>query len=127
MIERGGGAIVNISSGSSTIGAVNQVAYGVSKAGINSLTRHLAARYGRQGIRANAIAPGFIMTAAAEHGVPEPMREELKRNNPTGRLGTPEDIANVVVFLLSDRAGYINGQVIHVDGGQQMVGRLPPP
>jgi NAD(P)-dependent dehydrogenase (short-subunit alcohol dehydrogenase family) len=71
MIERGGGSIVNISSGTSTIGEFTRVAYGVSKAAINQLIRHLATRYGRDGIRANAIAPGFILTETAETQVHE--------------------------------------------------------
>jgi NAD(P)-dependent dehydrogenase (short-subunit alcohol dehydrogenase family) len=122
MLARGGGAIVNISSGTSTIGESTRIAYGVSKAAINQLTRHLAARYGRDGIRANAIAPGFILTPTAEAGVPVEIRERLAASNPTRRLGEPDDIAKVVVFLLSDAASYVNGQVIHVDGGHQIAG-----
>jgi NAD(P)-dependent dehydrogenase (short-subunit alcohol dehydrogenase family) len=127
MISRGGGAIVNISSGSASIGEITRVAYGVSKAGVEQLTRHLANRYGRNGIRANAVAPGFILTASSAKGVPESYRTLLADQNPTGRLGAPDDIAHVVAFLLSDRAGYINGQVIHVDGGTQIAGTLPGP
>jgi NAD(P)-dependent dehydrogenase (short-subunit alcohol dehydrogenase family) len=124
MIERGGGSIVNISSGSASIGERSRVAYGASKAGVEQLTRHLANRYGQDGIRANAVAPGFVVTESAERGVPEAMRDVLARQNPMRRLGTPDDIANVVVFLLSDKASYINGQVIHVDGGTQIAGVL---
>ncbi|HVA05903.1 MAG TPA: SDR family oxidoreductase [Acidimicrobiales bacterium] len=122
MIRRGGGSIVNISSGTSTIGESTRVAYGVSKAAINQLTRHLATRYGRDGIRANAIAPGFILTDTALANVPEEARARLAAANPTRRLGQPDDIANVVVFLLSDAASYVNGQVLHVDGGHQISG-----
>jgi NAD(P)-dependent dehydrogenase (short-subunit alcohol dehydrogenase family) len=124
MIERGGGSIVNISSGTSTIGESTRVAYGVSKAAINQLTRHLATRYGRDGIRANAIAPGFILTETAKTQVPKDIQARLTASNPTRRLGTPEDIAQVVAFLLSDAANYINGQVIHVDGGHQIAGMM---
>ena len=99
MIERGGGSIVNISSGTSTIGESARVAYGVSKAAINQLTRHLATRYGRDGIRANAIAPGFILTETAQTHVPEDVQERLAGANPMRRLGHPDDIARVVVFL----------------------------
>jgi NAD(P)-dependent dehydrogenase (short-subunit alcohol dehydrogenase family) len=122
MIERGGGSIVNISSGTSTIGESTRVAYGVSKAAINQLTRHLATRYGRHGIRANAIAPGFILTETAESNVPEEIRNRLAASNPTRRLGLPGDIAGVVAFLLGDAAAYVNGQVLHVDGGHQIAG-----
>jgi NAD(P)-dependent dehydrogenase (short-subunit alcohol dehydrogenase family) len=122
MIERGGGSIVTISSGTSTIGESTRVAYGVSKAAINQLTRHLATRYGRDGIRANAVAPGFILTDTALANVPAETRARLADANPTRRLGQPEDIANVVAFLLSDAASYVNGQVLHVDGGHQISG-----
>jgi NAD(P)-dependent dehydrogenase (short-subunit alcohol dehydrogenase family) len=122
MIERGGGSIVMISSGSSTIGESTRVAYGVSKAAINQLTRHLATRYGRDGIRTNAIAPGFILTDTAASLVPEEIQKRLAASNPTRRLGRPADIASVVAFLLSDAASYINGQLLHVDGGHQIAG-----
>ncbi len=124
MAARGGGSIVTISSGTSTIGESTRVAYGVSKAALNQLTRHLAARYGRDGIRANAIAPGFILTATAEAQVPADIRRRLAEANPTGRLGTPDDIARVVVFLCSDASAYVNGQVLHVDGGHQIAGMM---
>lgn len=124
MIERGGGSIVNISSGTSTIGESTRVAYGVSKAAVNQLTRHLATRYGRAGIRANAIAPGFILTETASTQVPEEVQARLAAANPTRRLGLPEDIAKVVVFLFSEAASYINGQVLHVDGGHQIAGMM---
>jgi len=124
MVARGGGSIVTISSGTSTIGESTRVAYGVSKAALNQLTRHLAARYGRDGIRANAIAPGFILTATAEAQVPTDIRRRLAEANPTRRLGTPDDIARVVVFLCSDASAYVNGQVLHVDGGHQIAGMM---
>ncbi len=124
MAARGGGSIVTISSGTSTIGESTRVAYGVSKAALNQLTRHLATRYGRDGIRANAIAPGFILTDTAIAGVPADVRRRLAEANPTRRLGTPDDIAGVVVFLCSDAAAYVNGQVLHVDGGHQIAGMM---
>jgi NAD(P)-dependent dehydrogenase (short-subunit alcohol dehydrogenase family) len=124
MAERGGGSIVTISSGTSSIGESVRVAYGVSKAALNQLTRHLAVRYGREGIRANAIAPGFIMTATAAANVPDDVQERLADANPMRRLGTPDDIARVVVFLCSDASGYLNGQVLHVDGGHQIAGMM---
>jgi NAD(P)-dependent dehydrogenase (short-subunit alcohol dehydrogenase family) len=124
MTARGGGSIVTISSGTSTIGESTRVAYGVSKAALNQLTRHLAARYGRDGIRANAIAPGFILTATAEASVPAEIQRRLAEANPTRRLGTPDDIARVVVFLCSDASAYVNGQLLHVDGGHQIAGMM---
>jgi NAD(P)-dependent dehydrogenase (short-subunit alcohol dehydrogenase family) len=124
MTAGGGGSIVTISSGTSTIGESTRVAYGVSKAALNQLTRHLAVRYGRDGIRANAIAPGFILTKTAATQVPADIQVRLAEANPTRRLGTPDDIARVVVFLCSDAAGYVNGQVLHVDGGHQIAGMM---
>jgi NAD(P)-dependent dehydrogenase (short-subunit alcohol dehydrogenase family) len=124
MTAGGGGSIVTISSGTSTIGESTRVAYGVSKAALNQLTRHLAVRYGRDGIRANAIAPGFILTETATTQVPADVRVRLAEANPTRRLGTPDDIARVVVFLCSDAAAYVNGQVVHVDGGHQIAGMM---
>jgi NAD(P)-dependent dehydrogenase (short-subunit alcohol dehydrogenase family) len=124
MTAGGGGSIVTISSGTSTIGESTRVAYGVSKAALNQLTRHLAVRYGRDGIRANAIAPGFILTQTAAAQVPADVQDRLAEANPTRRLGTPDDIAGVVVFLCSDAASYVNGQVLHVDGGHQIAGMM---
>jgi len=124
MAAGGGGSIVTISSGTSTIGESTRVAYGVAKAALNQLTRHLAVRYGRDGIRANAIAPGFILTETAATQVPAAIQARLTEANPTRRLGTPDDIAGVVVFLCSDAAAYVNGQVLHVDGGHQIAGMM---
>jgi NAD(P)-dependent dehydrogenase (short-subunit alcohol dehydrogenase family) len=124
MAARGGGSIVTISSGTSTIGESTRVAYGVAKAALNQLTRHLAVRYGGDGIRANAIAPGFILTATAAANVPGDMQERLAAANPLRRLGTADDIARVVVFLFSEASSYVNGQVIHVDGGHQIAGMM---
>jgi len=127
MRARGGGAIVLISSGSASIGEHKRIAYGVSKAAVEQLGRHVAARYGRDGIRCNVIAPGFILTESAARGVPEEGRSRLARQNPLGRLGTPDDIAHVVGFLLSDRAAFVNGQVLRVDGGLTISPRLAGP
>ena len=119
MLERGGGAIVNTSSATAFIGEPQRPSYAASKAAINAVTRHVAARWGRDGIRCNSVAPGLIVTNAAESLGAELM-ESLKQANPTGRLGAPDDIADTVLFLLSDDASYVNGQVHHVDGGATM-------
>jgi NAD(P)-dependent dehydrogenase (short-subunit alcohol dehydrogenase family) len=124
MAASGGGSIVMISSGTSTIGESTRVAYGVAKAALNQLTRHLAVRYGRDGIRANAIAPGFILTETAAAQVPIDVQARLAEANPTRRLGTPDDIARVVAVLCSADAAYVNGQVLHVDGGHQIAGMM---
>jgi NAD(P)-dependent dehydrogenase (short-subunit alcohol dehydrogenase family) len=126
MVDRGGGSMVFISSGSATIGEVTRVAYGVSKAGIEQMVRHLSTRYGRAGIRANAVAPGLVLTETARSALSDAQVAQLEAANPSGRAGTPLDIANAVVFLLSDAASYVNGQTLHVDGGTLVAGQLRP-
>jgi NAD(P)-dependent dehydrogenase (short-subunit alcohol dehydrogenase family) len=93
------------------------VAYGVAKAGINMLTAYVATAFGRKGIRCNAVAPSLIMTPAAKRFLPEDMRKIHEDSTLTATLGEPEDVAEVVAFLASDRARYLTGQVIRVDGG----------
>jgi NAD(P)-dependent dehydrogenase (short-subunit alcohol dehydrogenase family) len=117
MLERGGGSIVNTSSVSGLTGDTARVAYGVSKAGVDSLTRYVATQYGKRGIRCNSIAPGVISTPALERNVPPELIAIFEQSHLTPRLGSPEDIAALVVFLASDAAGFITGQVLCVDGG----------
>jgi NAD(P)-dependent dehydrogenase (short-subunit alcohol dehydrogenase family) len=117
MLKRGRGAIVNTSSASGLTGDLVRTAYGVSKAGVDGLTRYVATQYGKRGIRCNAIAPGVIETPALRQNVPAEQIALFERHHLTPRLGTPEDIAAAVVFLASDDAAFITGQVISVDGG----------
>ncbi len=117
MLARGGGAIINTSSASGLTGDLVRTAYGVSKAGLDGLTRYVATQYGKRGIRCNAIAPGVIETPALRQNVPAEQIALFERHHLTPRLGTPEDIAAAVVFLASDDAAFITGQVISVDGG----------
>ena len=117
MIRRGGGSIVNTSSASGLVGDAGRSAYAASKAGLQSLTLSVAAQYGKQGIRCNAIAPGVIATPALEANVPPEQVAVYLGNTLTPRLGLPEDIAQTVVFLASDAAAFITGQVLSVDGG----------
>ncbi|MCU1345873.1 MAG: hypothetical protein JWL70_2139 [Acidimicrobiia bacterium] len=120
MVEAGGGAVVNVSSLAAFLGDPVRSAYSASKAGVNALTRHVASAFGKQGIRCNAVAPGFTMTpSAAASFTPEQLAGMAKRN-PSGRLGEPIDIARAIAFLLSDEASWINGQVVAVDGGTTM-------
>lgn len=117
MIRAGGGAIINTSSASGLTGDVIRAAYAASKAGLGSLTQNVAAQYGKQGIRCNAVAPGVIATPSLEANVPRAAVEVYVENTLTPRLGRPEDIAAVVVFLASDAAAFITGQILSVDGG----------
>jgi NAD(P)-dependent dehydrogenase (short-subunit alcohol dehydrogenase family) len=125
LLKRGGGAIVNTSSGAAFCGEDIRVSYGVSKAGIGALTRHVASAYGKQGIRCNAVAPGYVplesmkkLTAETFDVDPEAiMREILDTSVRAPRLGKPEDVAAMITFLLSDDGEWITGQVYGVDGG----------
>ena len=119
MLEQGGGSIVNIASGSGLSGEPDHVAYGCSKAGVMQLARHIAVRWGKEGIRCNAIAPGLVVTEKVA-ALGETFRDFgnlILARVLTPQLGRPEDIAATVAFLLSDDAAYISGQTISVDGG----------
>jgi NAD(P)-dependent dehydrogenase (short-subunit alcohol dehydrogenase family) len=120
MIAAGGGAIVTTSSLSGQFGDLSRVAYGVSKAGIDSLTRYVATIYGKQGIRANAVAPGVVKTPSLAANVSAEELAIFERNHVTPGIGEPQHIAQVVAFLLSDAAAYITGEVVNVDGGMRM-------
>jgi len=118
MTARGGGSIINTSSGAGQTGDLGHPAYGASKAAIDRLTTYTATEFGKQGIRCNAIAPGLIVTATSEKTYASgPLRDMMLRHHLTPRLGLPDDIAQAVLFLASDRSGFITGQVISVDGG----------
>ena len=120
LLKRGGGAIVYTSSGAAYVGEPERVAYAVSKSGINALMRHVASRWGKEGIRSNAIAPGLIMTENALKNMPKERQDDMLAIGRSTRLGRPADIASTVVMLLSDDGDWINGQVISVDGGITM-------
>jgi 3-oxoacyl-[acyl-carrier protein] reductase len=113
------GRIVNIASVVAFMGNPGQANYSASKAGIVGLTKTTAKEYASRGITVNAVAPGFIMTAMTD-ALPDNVKEEMKRAIPLGSFGTPEDVANCVVFLASPEAGYVTGQVLHVNGGMYM-------
>lgn len=117
MIEGGGGSIVNISSCTSIAGDIYATAYAASKAAINTLTMYVAAQYGQQGIRCNALLVGSVVTPMMQKALPVPMQDVLRSHKLTGRLGQPSDVAEVVSFLASDRSAWITGQLWAVDGG----------
>jgi NAD(P)-dependent dehydrogenase (short-subunit alcohol dehydrogenase family) len=118
MLARGGGSIINASSGAGLSGDYGHPAYGAAKSAVARLTTYTAAEYGKRGIRCNAIAPGLIVTDHTSTTYAKgPMRDLMLRHHLTPRLGEPDDVANIVLFLASDESTYITGQVIGVDGG----------
>jgi NAD(P)-dependent dehydrogenase (short-subunit alcohol dehydrogenase family) len=117
LLARGGGAIVNTSSIAGLAGDAIHTAYGTAKAALCMLAQYVAAQYGSQGIRCNAICPGLTMSPAAYRDLPQELVDSMARLTPSTRLATPSDQANIVVFLVSDEAAMINGQVIRTDGG----------
>ena len=119
MLRQKSGKIINISSVSGILGNAGQANYAASKAGVIGLTKTMARELGSRGITVNAIAPGFVDTEM-KGVLSEEIRENACRQIILGRFGKPEDIANVAVFLASDKADYITGQVISVDGGMNV-------
>ncbi|CEP66669.1 3-oxoacyl-(acyl-carrier-protein) reductase [Moorella glycerini] len=116
MMEQGSGVILNASSVVGVYGNVGQTNYAATKAGVIGITKSWAKELGKKGIRVNAIAPGFIITDMTAK-VPEKVLELMQSRTPLGRLGVPRDVAAAYLFLASDEASYINGQVLGVDGG----------
>lgn len=119
MMKQKFGRIVNISSVIGLMGNAGQINYSASKAGIIGLTKSMARELARKNILVNAVAPGFIQTAMTDK-IPETAKEEMIKNVPLQRLGQTKDIADAVEFLISDKASYITGQVLSVNGGLYM-------
>lgn len=119
MLSQRAGSIINMSSVVGVHGNAGQANYSASKAGMIALTKSVAQEFGARGVRANAIAPGFIETDMTAK-LPESVREEWCRTIPLRRGGTTADVASVALFLASDMAAYVTGQVIQVDGGMAM-------
>jgi 3-oxoacyl-[acyl-carrier protein] reductase len=113
------GRIINIASVVAFMGNPGQANYSASKAGIVGLTKTIAKEYAARGITANAVAPGFIQTAMTD-ALPENIKEEMLRAIPLSKFGTPEDVAEAVMFFASPGSSYITGQVLNVNGGMYM-------
>lgn len=114
------GAIVFTSSAAAVYGEPERVAYAMAKSGINALMRHIASRWGREGVRSNAILPGFVVTEKTRAQLPEEFRRAALAATRSTRIGEPEDIAAMVALLFSDDGAWINGQTLSVDGGSTM-------
>ncbi len=119
MREAGYGRIISISSIIGQTGNIGQSNYAASKAGIMGFVKSIAREVARKGITVNAIAPGFIQTEMLKK-IPEEIKSRILQQIPMGRFGTPDDIGQLVVFLVSDEASYITGQTIHINGGLYM-------
>jgi NAD(P)-dependent dehydrogenase (short-subunit alcohol dehydrogenase family) len=129
MIDRGGGSVINISSIASLRGPLGRVAYAGTKGAVDAMTRALAADWGAQGIRVNAICPGLIATAIWEpdrQNIPG-LIERLEDGIALKRWGFGDDVADVVLFFASDASRYVTGEVVAVDGGMARVGAAPRP
>mgnify|MGYP001216353263 CR=1 FL=1 len=119
MLKNKKGKIINITSVVGHTGNLGQANYTASKAGIVAMSKSLAIEYGKKNINVNCISPGFIKTAMTDK-IDEKFKEAIISKIPSGRLGSPEDIANAVLFLASDDSNYINGETLHVNGGMYM-------
>ena len=119
MLKNKSGKIVNITSVVGHTGNLGQTNYTASKAGIIAMSKSLSIEYAKKNININCISPGFIKTAMTEK-IDDKFKETIVSKIPSGRLGEPEDIANAVLFLVSDQSDYINGETLHVNGGMYM-------
>ena len=119
MLKNKSGKIVNITSVVGHTGNIGQANYTASKAGIVAMSKSLAIEYAKKNININCISPGFIKTAMTDK-IDDKFKETIISKIPSGRLGEPEDIANAVLFLISNQSDYINGETLHVNGGMYM-------
>ena len=117
LLDSGGGAIVNVASILGQVGFANSVAYVAAKHGVVGLTRNAALEYAARGVRVNAIGPAFIRTPLIEKNMTPEARAVLVAKHPIGRLGEPEEVAELVVWLSSDKASFVTGSYYAIDGG----------
>lgn len=117
MLKQGGGSIIMTGSGKGTEGDLGQPAYGASKAGLINLTQNLATQYGKQGIRANILIVGLVMTEGLQANFPPALRATMEEHHLTPFLGEPQHVANAVAFLASDESAFVTGHTLYVDGG----------
>jgi NAD(P)-dependent dehydrogenase (short-subunit alcohol dehydrogenase family) len=120
LLARGGGSIVNTSSGAALGSEPSHVAYGASKAAVNHLTRHVAVNWGKHNIRSNGVMPGLVMGETQERQNDVALQQAFLTFGKTSRLGRPDDLAAVTAFLLSDEAEWITGQVWYIGGGSHL-------
>jgi NAD(P)-dependent dehydrogenase (short-subunit alcohol dehydrogenase family) len=120
LLERGTGAFVHTASNGALLALPNLPAYNATKAGVISLSRHVATRWGREGIRSNVVSPGYVLSPARRAAMTPGETDYVLDQAYSVRLGEPRDIAAAAAFLLSSDASWINGQVLSVDGGQVM-------
>lgn len=126
MIPQGGGSIINISSVYGIVAAPGRVAYCASKAGVNMLTKVLAIEWAKKNIRVNAIAPGYIRTELVQGVIEKGMLPlgAVEKRTPLGRIGEPEEIVGLAIYLASDESSFMTGSVINIDGGWAAYGYL---
>jgi NAD(P)-dependent dehydrogenase (short-subunit alcohol dehydrogenase family) len=117
MIESGGGSIINTTSNSALAGDLTLMAYAAAKGGLNTLTLSVATAFGKQGIRCNAVSPAHIESPSMAAVVPTEVVEMLRAQCLVPRLGRPQDVANLVLYLASDESSFVTGQILRVDGG----------
>jgi len=120
LLARGGGSIINTASIAATRGEIYLPAYGAGKAAVIQLTRSVAAMYGRQGVRCNAICPGYILTPSGEKAFDDDVKALWRRHTVIDRFGQSDDVAHLAVYLASDESAFMTGQALVIDGGFTM-------